>query len=244
MTKSLYKVLFLTVATTALSIIPTFAAEEPLKGTGATVTHPVKSHHDLLKEMHAEWEKVEGGLKDAFSPAHLAAFQKLLNEAAGMTEIGLSVAAAADPKNAALKKAAAGIGAGVGVVNTVTTDLTQPGGVTAASAAKTAEDLEAGVGALAGQVGGKKGAVVAKDTAEAEDATKVLLGTSGVPTAASALRAGAAIASDVGGKDGTTAAAVLSAVSAAEQAQQGVQTAVNSASPLPPAAPPSSPADK
>eukprot|EP01037_Dinobryon_pediforme_P015598 gene15598-15746_t len=144
---------------------------------------------------------------------------------------GLSVAGVATG-NSKLTNAATGIGAGVKVVSTLDGDLS--GGITAASATQALQDTAKGVGTIASvsAPGSKAAAQVAKIAGETSDVTGVLL-PGGKLTTASALSAGAAIASDVGGKGGTTAAAVLSAVSAAEQAQQGVQTAVNSANPLP-----------
>ena len=251
MTKSLHKVLFLTVATTALSTIPSYSSSEDPLTSGApksTVTAPVVPANSTAANLLSESAPaprtapvvstgcgcssgISAWFRSVFTRQNIQAAETGLTEAANLTAVGLSVAGAATG-NSKLTNAATGIGAGVKVVSTLDGDLS--GGITAASATQALQDTAKGVGTIASvsAPGIKAAAQVAKIAGETSDVTGVLL-PGGKLTTASALSAGAAIASDVGGKGGTTAAAVLSAVSAAEQAQQGVQTAVNSANPLP-----------
>ena len=258
MKKSLHKVLFLTVATTALSTIPTYAGDDPL-ASGAprsTVTNTVVPASSIPVDPSvpvAPKKTVKvvstgcGGclagvgawFSRTFTRQNLQTAGHVVDEVAGLAQVGLTVAGSATGDKR-LTNIATGIGTGVKVAHTVTDDLSGPGGVSVTGVLKAVNDGADGAVMITGQVapGGTKavsnvvGIIHASD-----DAASTLLGPDGKPTTQSVLSAGGKIASIVAGqtgnKDAEITAAVLTGMGEAVQAQQGVSTAISNANPLP-----------
>ncbi|MBY0462783.1 MAG: hypothetical protein K2Q34_06350 [Alphaproteobacteria bacterium] len=254
MKKSLHKVLFLTVATTALSTIPTYAGDDPL-ASGAprsTVTNtvvpassvpvdpsvpvaPKKTVKVVSTGCGGCLAGVGAWFSRTFTRQNLQTAGHVVDEVASLAQVGL--AATGDKR---LTDIATGIRTGVKVAHTVTDDLSGPDGVSVAGVLKAVNDGADGAVMITGQVAPGKGSQVSNVVSiikASDDAASTLFGPDGKPTASSVLSAGGKIASIVanqtGDKDAEITAAVLSRMGGAVQAQQGVTTAISNANPLP-----------
>jgi len=156
-----------------------------------------------------------------------------------LAQVGLTVAGAATG-NKQLTDIASGIGSGVRVLHTITTDLSGPGGVSATSALRALSDGADGAVTIASQVApGSRSQVsnVVRVIKASDDAASTLLGPDGKPTLVSALTAGGKVAGivahEAGDRAALTAEGILSAEAAALAAKRSVTVAVDAVSPLP-----------
>lgn len=224
MKKSLRTILVLTVATTALSTIPGYSAEE-LTGEPKKTTKVVS-------------KGCCGCFAGLFTRKNAQKALDVLDEAVSLAQVGLTVAGAATGDER-LTNIATGIGTGAKVIHGVTTDLSGPGGVNVGAVLTAVDHAADGALDITSQVApGSKGAVsnVVRIIHASDDAASTLVG-DGHPTTAGMLSAGGKIAGIVAGETGVHGAviaeSVLDGMGQAIQAQQHVTTAVNTLSPLP-----------
>ena len=261
MKKSLHKVLFLTVATTALSTIPSYSSDDGLRDPAKPALRTIHRGDSgapvavETRETPATPRAVDptrgiapvastgcgcgAWFSRLFSRRNLQQAGEFFDELGGLAQVGLTVAGAATG-NKQLTDIASGIGSGVRVVHTITTDLSGPGGVSATSALRALNDGADGAVTIAGQVApGSRSQVsnVVRIIKASDDAASTLLGPDGKPTLVSALTAGGKVAGIVadaaGDRAALTAEEILSAEAAALAAKRSVTVAVDAVNPLP-----------
>ncbi len=259
MKKFLHKVLFLTVATTALSTIPSYSSDDALRDLAKPALH--RGHSGVVDPAAVQIGETSvtpravdprrivpvastgcgcwSGFKSLFSRKNLQQAGAVLDELGGLAQVSLAVAGAATG-NKQLTDIASGIGSGVRVVHTITTDLSGPGGVSATSALRALSDGADGAVLITGQVApGSRSQVsdVVRIIKVSDDAASTLLGPDGKPTLVSVLTAGGKVAGivahETGDRSALTAEEILSAEAAALAAKRSVTVAVDAVSPLP-----------
>lgn len=238
MKKSLRTILVLTVATTAMSTIPGYSADE-LTG------EPKKTAMKTVPVVDSKGCGCSAWLSRIFNRQNAQRALEVVDELAGVAQVGLTVAGEATGKKE-LIDIGTGIGTGDKVLHKVTDDLIQPGGSSATGFLKAINDGASGALDITKQVAPSSLKPVSNVVGiihASDDAASTLLGPDGKPTTQSVLSAGGKIAGIVAVQTGdhgaVIAESVLDGMGHALQAQQGVTDAVNTASPLLVAPPPS-----
>lgn len=244
MNKSLHKVLFLTVATTALSIIPGSASDLEMTSSSGGRARAIHSGNSMDSSrlgtadttMPAATPRSApvvpvagccGCWSGFFSKRTFKAAGDILDHLGGLAQVGLEVAATVkhDKK---LEQAAAGIRAGRGVVHRLEEGLSGPDGLTVGAAVTALRDVGKGVGEIASvSAPGSKGARVAQGVGDRVTSVAEALGAGKQPAT---LRVGLEIG---GGPSGGLAEDVSGAAARVTSAQMSVGSAVDAANPLP-----------